>query len=156
MAEDTTQWLMTLICEDRAELRTIRSNISSYSATFLSLILGVLAASRGGDKAILTSIQSICLSIGLVFVYLTVAIERYLSLRKIRNYLMRRETVFLGTDSKDSAEYSIDRIRILYSNPDDYSISNHLKRQLGDKNYLNFIIGTALIACIIIIVSYFL
>lgn len=154
MEKDITQWLMTLICEDRSELRTIRSNISSYSATFLSLILGVLAASRGGDKAILTSIQSICLSTGLIFVYLAVATERYLSLRRIREYLMRRETVFLGTDNKNSDEYSVERIRILYKNPDDYRISNHLNLQLGDKNYRNLIIGTVFIAFIIIIVSY--
>jgi hypothetical protein len=86
---------------------------------------------------------------------LAIAIERYLSLRRIRKYLMRREIVFLGTDNKDSAEYFIGRIRILYSNPDDYSLSNHLKLQLGDKNYRNIIIGTALVACIIIIVSYY-
>lgn len=145
---------MTLICEDRVELRTIRSNISSYSATFLSLIFGTLAASRG-EREILTTMQSTFLSLGFVLVYLVIALERYLSLRKIRKYLNYRETVFLGTDDKDRSEYSETRIKILYSNPEKYEVSKHLKNQLGDDNYLKLIIGTVLISCVLIIVSSF-
>ncbi len=152
MAENTMQWLMDLISEDRVELRTIRSNISTYSATFLSVIFGVLAASRG-NQAILGTTESTYLSIGLVLIYVVIAFERYSSLRDVRNYLNRRETLFLGTDDKDSPDYSEARVQILYDRPEDYIKSNHLVQQLGDDRYLKIIIGSILFSSVLIFAS---
>jgi hypothetical protein len=145
--------LQSLITQDRSELRSDRDKISNYSVTLLSAILAVFASSRS-DKPILSEEQAIYLNIGLLVIYLCVAVFQYIGLHNTRKNLMRRETLLIGSDDPNSSEYSRERIQLLYDNPTEYTASKHLKQKGGDTQYLGMIVAVAVISIILIVVSY--
>lgn len=153
--QERMQALLTLISEDRAEIREARSYISTLSVTFLSVILGILAAARGRE-AILNPAKSAFLCFVLILVYSIFARNQWIALRDTRKALNRREVLLLGSDVKGQPKYSADQIELLYEKPEEYNIDKHKAQPLGDDKFLNMILGTVLVSMLLTGIAYIL